>query len=199
MVGDLLHRFMVSLVLSLPLFIYFAPRRALRFSPVTASRTLAGAFRFFAGNAGRVVAGYPFISAAWRALRRGEVNMMTLIALGILVSYTYSVAATFIFEGKAFYEAAAMLTTFSLAGHWMEMRSRFATGKAVEALLKLAPATARVKHKGTEKELPLEEIIVGDETVVRPGERVAVDGEVVSGLSYVDESMITGEPVPASR
>jgi len=134
MVGDLLHRFMVSLVLSLPLFIYFAPRRALRFSPVTASRTLAGAFRFFAGNAGRVVAGYPFISAAWRALRRGEVNMMTLIALGILVSYTYSVAATFIFEGIAFYEAAAMLTTFSLAGHWMEMRSRFATGKAVEAL-----------------------------------------------------------------
>jgi len=65
--------------------------------------------------------------------------------------------------------------------------------------LKLAPATARVKHKGTEKELPLEEIIVGDETVVRPGERVAVDGEVVSGLSYVDESMITGEPVPVAK
>ena len=65
--------------------------------------------------------------------------------------------------------------------------------------MKLAPATARVKHKGTEKELPLEEIIVGDETVVRPGERIAVDGEVVSGLSYVDESMITGEPIPVEK
>jgi Cu2+-exporting ATPase len=92
-----------------------------------------------------------------------------------------------------------MLTSFSLGGHWLEMRSRFATGKAVEALLKLAPSTARVKRQGEEKEIPLEEIVVGDEIVVRPGDRVAVDGEVVSGSSYVDESMITGEPVPAAK
>src|SRR5262249_52658927 len=102
--------------------------------------------------------------------------MMTLIALGILVSYIYSVAATFLFQGEVFYEAAAMLTSFSLAGHWLEMRSRFATGKAVEALLKLAPATARARRGGVETEIPLEEAVVGDEIVVRPGNRVPVDG-----------------------
>src|SRR5262249_58836138 len=85
------------------------------------------------------------------------------------------------------------------AGHWMEMRSRFATGRAVEALLKLAPATARVKRGGVEAEVRLDQVVVSDEIVVRPGERVPVDGMVVSGSSYVDESMITGEPIPAAN
>src|SRR5262249_159244 len=125
--------------------------------------------------------------------------MMTLIALGILISYIYSVAATFLFEGEVFYEAAAMLTSFSLAGHWLEMRSRFATGKAVEALLRLAPATARVKRSGMEGEIAVSEVAVSDEVVVRPGDRVPVDGEVISGSSYVDESMITGEPIPVAK
>ena len=92
-----------------------------------------------------------------------------------------------------------MLTTFSLAGHWLEMRSRFATGKAVEALLRLAPATARVLRQGQEIEVPLEDVVVGDEIVIRPGDRIPVDGEVVSGSSYVDESIITGEPVPVAK
>src|SRR5262249_61492731 len=95
--------------------------------------------------------------------------------------------------------AAAVLTSFSLAGRWLEMRSRFATGKAVEALLKLAPATARARRGGVETEIPLEEAVVGDEIVVRPGNRVPVDGEVISGSSYVDESMITGEPIPVAK
>src|SRR5262249_29306703 len=107
--------------------------------------------------------------------------------------------ATFLFQGDVFYEAAAMLTSFSLAGHWLEMRSRFATGKADEALLKLAPATARVKREGVEREILLEEVELGDEVVVRPGDRVPVDGEVTSGSSYVDESMITGEPIPVAK
>src|SRR6266545_4790388 len=88
---------------------------------------------------------------------------------------------------------------FISAGHWLEMRSRFATGKAVEALLRLAPATARVKRGGAEVEILLSEVVVGDEVVVRPGDRVPVDGEVTSGSSYVDESMITGEPIPAAK
>ena len=140
-----------------------------------------------------------FVSLVHRALRRGEANMMTLIALGIMVSYIYSVASTFIFKGEVFYDAAAMLTSFNLAGHWLEMRSRFSTGKAVEALLKLAPATVRVKHDGAESEIPLEQVVVGDEIVVRPGDRVPVDGEVISGSSYVDESMISGEPIPVAK
>jgi Cu2+-exporting ATPase len=199
MVADLFRRFVISTLLALPLII---------FSPIGGTLGLPGRppFGLSMGLFGFLLAtpivwwgGWPFISAAWRALRLGEVNMMTLIALGILVSYVYSVAATVLFEGEVFYEAAAMLTSFSLAGHWLEMRSRFATGKAVEALLKLAPATARVKRGGVETEIPLEEVVVGDEIVVRPGDRVPVDGEVISGSSYVDESMITGEPIPVAK
>lgn len=198
MVGDLLRRFIVSLILSLPLFIFshVGSLVGLHLSPPFGLSM--GLFGFLLATPVVWWGGWPFISTAWRALRRGELNMMTLIALGILVSYTYSVAATFLFEGEVFYEAAAMLTTFSLAGHWLEMRSRFATGRAVEALLKLAPSTAHVKRQGEEKEIPLEEVVVGDEIVVSPGDCMAVDGEVVSGSSYVDESMITGEPVPVT-
>lgn len=92
-----------------------------------------------------------------------------------------------------------MLTTFSLLGHWLEMRSRFATGRAVEALLRLAPATARVIRDGAEVELPVEQVVTGDLVAIRPGDRVPVDGEVVSGTSFVDESMLTGEPVPVEK
>jgi Cu2+-exporting ATPase len=199
MVADLLRRFVVSLVLTLPL-LAFSPMGAMVGLPAMPPFGLSmGLFGFLLATPVVWWGGWPFISAAWRALRRGEANMMTLIALGILISYTYSVAATFFFHGEVFYEAAAMLTTFSLAGHWLEMRSRFATGKAVEALLRLAPTTARVRRQGQEIEVPVEEVVVGDEIVIRPGDRIPVDGEVVSGSSYVDESMITGEPVPVAK
>jgi Cu2+-exporting ATPase len=125
--------------------------------------------------------------------------MMTLIAVGILVAYLYSVGATLLGEQEVFFEAAAMLTTLSLIGHWLEMRSRYATGQAVEALLKLAPETALVRRDGTEAELPLEQVSVGDEIVVRPGAKIPVDGAVSTGSSYVDESMITGEPLAVNR
>ena len=199
MVADLLRRFLVSLVLTLPLalFSHIGALVGLHLEPPFGLS--AGLFGFLLATPVVWWGGWPFISAAWRALRQGEVNMMTLIALGILVSYIYSVAATFLFEGESFYEAAAMLTTFSLAGHWLEMRSRFATGRAVEALLKLAPTTAIVSRGGAEREVSLDEVVVGDEIVVKPGARVPVDGEVVSGSSYVDESMITGEPVPVAK
>jgi Cu2+-exporting ATPase len=199
MVADMFRRFIVSILLSLPLVI---------FSPLGATVGLPAVppFGLSTGLVGFLLVtpvvwwgGWPFISAAWRALRLGQANMMTLIALGILVSYLYSVGATFLFAGEVFYEAAAMLTSFSLAGHWLEMRSRFATGRAVEALLKLAPATARVKRGGVEAEIPLDQVAVGDEIVVRPGDRVPVDGMVVAGSSYVDESMITGEAIPVAK
>src|SRR5207244_13308012 len=100
--------------------------------------------------------GWPFVSSASRSLRRGELTMMTLIATGILVSYLYSVAVTFGLPGEMFYDAAAMLTAFSLLGHWLEMRSRVATGRAVEALLELAPPTARRGGHGQGEEVPLD-------------------------------------------
>ena len=205
---DMLRRFIVSLVVTIPI-VLFSPighNLGFRFDP-----PFGLSMEWFGLILATLVVGWggwPFISSAWRALRRGELNMMTLIALGILVSYLYSVAATLLWGGDVFFEAAAMLTTFSLAGHWMEMRSRFATGRAVEALLKLAPATARVLRPSPsatahgelhEVELPLEQVIVGDEVVVKPGDRVPVDGIVLSGSSYVDESMISGEPVPVAK
>lgn len=199
MVRDLLRRFIVSIILAIPIVLFSPMGKMLGLSGMPPFSIPMDLFGFLLATPVVWWGGWPFISAAWRALRRGEVNMMTLIALGILVSYVYSVAATFIFKSEVFYEAAAMLTSFSLAGHWLEMRSRFATGKAVEALLKLAPATARVKRGGAESEIPLEQVAVGDEIVVRPGDRVPVDGEVISGSSYVDESMISGEPIPVAK
>src|SRR5262245_3207450 len=196
MVADLFRRFVISALLTLPLIAFSPMGELLGLSGMPPFGLSMGLFGFLLATPVVLWGGWPFLSAAWRAALNRELNMMTLIALGISVSYLYSVAATFLFSGEVFYEAAAMLTTFSLAGHWLEMRSRFATGRAVEALLKLAPATARVKHGAEEIEIPLEQVAVGDEIVVRPGDRVPVDGQVVSGSSYVDESMITGEPVP---
>lgn len=143
--------------------------------------------------------GRPFLSVAWKALLKREVNMATLIATGILTAYLYSVASTFFFGGDVFFEAAAMLTTFSLLGHWLEFRARNATGEAIASLLKLAPETARVLRDGNETEVPVEEVQVSDVLAVRPGEKVPVDGMVTEGKSYVDESMITGEPIPAEK
>ncbi|WP_049626882.1 heavy metal translocating P-type ATPase [Meiothermus ruber] len=199
MVADMLRRFVVSLLLTLPIVIFSPIGGSLGFPEMPPFGISMGLWGFLLSTPVVWWGGWPFIRAAWRALRRGEANMMTLIATGILVSWTFSVAATFLFEGEVFYEAAAMLTTFSLAGHWMEMRSRFATGRAVEALLKLAPATARVLRGGQEVEIPLEQVVVGDVIVVKPGDRVPVDGVVLSGQSYVDESMISGEPIPVAK
>jgi Cu2+-exporting ATPase len=199
MARDFLRRLIVSIILSIPIVLFSPVGRFVGLSGVPPVGISPGVFGFLFATPVVWWGGLPFISAAWRALRRGEANMMTLIALGILVSYIYSVASTFIFKGEVFYDAAAMLTSFNLAGHWLEMRSRLSTGKAVEALLKLAPATVRVKRDGAESEIPLEQVVVGDEIVVRPGDRVPVDGEVISGSSYVDESMISGEPIPVTK
>ncbi|GGB77089.1 heavy metal translocating P-type ATPase [Deinococcus soli (ex Cha et al. 2016)] len=200
MVGDMLRRFLISLGLTLPVVLYSPIGEAFGF---TATPPFGLSMAWFGVLLSTPVVwwgGWPFISAAWRALRRGEANMMTLIATGTLVSWTFSVYATFALGGAdVFFEAAAMLTTLSLLGHWLEMRSRFATGRAVEALLNLAPSTARVVRDGQEVEVPLEQVGVGDLLAVQPGDRVPVDGEVDSGSSYVDESTITGEPIPVAK
>src|SRR5881396_2562992 len=200
MVRDMLRRFIGSAILTVPIIIY---------SPLGTSlfgRELVPPFGLSSGLLGFVLTslvvwwgGWPFVSSAARSLRQGELTMMTLIATGILVSYLYSAAVTFGLRGEPFYDAAAMLTAFSLLGHWLEMRSRFATGRAVEALLELAPPTARRVRDGQEEEVPLEAIALGDVLAVRPGDTIPVDGFVIEGTSYVDESMLTGEPVPVAK
>src|SRR2546425_796582 len=200
MVQDMLRRFIGSAILTVPIVLY-SP-----LGPSLFGRELAPPFGLSHGLLGFVLTsivvwwgGWPFVSSAWRSLRRGELTMMTLIATGILVSYLYSAAVTVGLPGELFYDAAAMLTAFSLLGHWMEMRSRFATGRAVEALLKLAPPTARRVRDGHEQEVSLEAVAVGDILAVRPGDTIPVDGVVTEGSSYVDESMLTGEPVPVAK
>jgi len=200
MVQDMLRRFIGSAILTVPIVLY---------SPLGTSlfgRELAPPFGLSPGLLGFLLTSivvwwgaWPFVSAAARSLRQCELTMMTLIATGILVSYVYSAAGTFGLPGEPFYDAAAMLTAFSLLGHWLEMRSRFATGRAVEALLKLAPRTARRVRNGHEEEVPLEAVAVGDILAVRPGDTIPVDGVVIEGSSYVDESMLTGEPVPVAK
>src|SRR3989441_1137563 len=200
MVQDMLRRFIGSAILTVPIILY---------SPLGTSlfgREPAPPFGLSPGPLGFVLTsivvwwgGWPFVSSAARSLRQRELTMMTLIATGILVSYLSSAAVTLGLPGEPFYDAAAMLTAFSLLGHWMEMRSRFATGRAVEALLNLAPPTARRVRDGQEEEVALELVVAGDILAVRPGDTIPVDGVVIEGSSYVDESMLTGEPVPVAK
>src|SRR5216117_3667133 len=200
MAHDMLRRFVGAAILTVPIVLYSSLGTSL------VGRELAPPFGLSHGLLGFVLTsvvvwwgGWPFVSSAWRSLLRGALTMMTLIATGILVSYSYSVAVTFGLRGELFYDAAAMLTAFSLLGHWLEMRSRFATGRTVEALLELAPPTARRVRDGREEEVPLDAIAMGDVLAVRPGDTVPVDGFVIEGTSYVDESMLTGEPVPVAK
>ena len=156
-------------------------------------------------------AGWPFFERGWQSLVTRNLNMFTLIALGTGVAWLYSVIATIFpslfppaFRGMdgivaVYYEAAAVITVLVLLGQVLELRARESTSGAIRALLDLAPKTARRVNGGTEEEVPLESIVAGDLVRVRPGEKVAVDGEVIEGRSSVDESMVTGESMPVTK
>jgi Cu+-exporting ATPase len=156
--------------------------------------------------------GWPFFERFWASLKSRNLNMFTLIGLGVGVAYGYSVVAALVPEifpaslktmgglVPVYFEAAAVITTLVLLGQVLELRARSATGKAIRVLLGLAPKTARKVHDdGSEEDIPLEHVHVGDLLRVRPGEKVPVDGIVVEGHSSVDESMISGEPVPVEK
>ena len=156
--------------------------------------------------------GWIFYVRAWKSIITWNLNMFTLIGMGTAVAYVYSVVAVLfpeIFpdsfrtvEGTVgvYFEAAAVIVTLVLLGQMLEQRARSRTGAAIKALLGLAPKTARrVEEDGTEHDVPLEQIEVGDRLRVRPGEKVPVDGKVMEGKSNVDESMITGEPIPVEK
>ncbi len=156
--------------------------------------------------------GWPFFERGGLSLRTRNLNMFTLIALGVGAAYLYSLIATLapgLFPDAArtmggavpvYFEAAAVITTLVILGQVLELRARSATGRAIRALLGLAPKTARrVDGEGSETDVPLEQVAVGDVLRVRPGEKVPVDGVVTEGHSSVDESMISGEPVPVEK
>jgi Cu2+-exporting ATPase len=133
------------------------------------------------------------------ALRHRKLDMSMLITTGVLAAYLSSVYLTIIGNPTAYYEAAAMLVTFVLFGHWMEMKSRRGTSDALRALFDLTPPMARVLRDGAEREVPTAEVKVGDALVVRPGEKIPVDGRIVEGTTDVDESLVTGESLPAHK
>ncbi|MEN3971683.1 heavy metal translocating P-type ATPase [Sphingomicrobium sp. XHP0235] len=156
--------------------------------------------------------GWPFFERFWQSLRTRNLNMFTLIGLGVGVAFGYSLVATVapqIFPPAlrtmggmvpVYFEAAAVITTLVLLGQVLELRARSATGKAIRALLGLAPKTARkVNADGTDEDVALDLVQVGDLLRIRPGEKVPVDGVVVEGRSSIDESMISGEPVPVAK
>jgi Cu+-exporting ATPase len=156
--------------------------------------------------------GRPFFERGWASLKSRHLNMFTLIALGTGVAYLFSLVGTFLPQVfpenlrvhggmvPLYYEAAAVITTLVLLGQVLELRARRQTGSAIRALLELAPKHARRIHAdGTEEDIPVDHIHVGDFLRVRPGEKIPVDGEVTEGRSAVDESMVTGEPIPAEK
>jgi Cu+-exporting ATPase len=157
-------------------------------------------------------AGWPFFQRGWASIVNRSPNMFTLIAIGVGAAYGYSVFATLVpgalpdaFRGHGgqpavYFEAAAIITALVLLGQVLELRARSRTSSAIKALLGLAPPTARrVQPDGTEEDVPVEHVHPGDRLRVRPGEKVPVDGVVAEGLSAVDESMLTGEPIPVEK
>jgi Cu+-exporting ATPase len=149
--------------------------------------------------------GWPFFERAWSSIVNRHLNMFTLIGLGVSVAYVFSVVATpwphvFPSHTGVYFEAAASIVTLVLLGQIMELRARSRTGAAIRALLGLSPKTARrIEGDGSEHDVPLEDVRPGDTLRVRPGEKIPVDGVVVSGRSSVDESMISGEPLPVEK
>jgi Cu+-exporting ATPase len=210
---EMSRRFLVSLVLTLPLLMIgmseFLPSLDLeRIMPMRTWSWLELAL------ATPVVlwGAFPFFIRAWQSVVNRSLNMFTLIGLGVSVAYVFSVVATIfpsLFPGSfrnasgevpVYFEAAAVITTLVLLGQVLELRARSRTGAAIKVLLGLAPKTARrIGPDGRDEDISLDQIKRGDKLRVRPGEKVPVDGRVVEGSSAVDESMVTGEPIPVVK
>jgi P-type Cu+ transporter len=173
----------------------------------TGSAPLAWWLMLVAATAVMLWAGREFYTRAWNALRHGSTDMNTLISAGTGAAFVFSVAATvspstlarYGVEPQVYYEAVVFILAFVLAGRAMEARAKGQTTSALRRLVELQPPRARVMRDGIEHDVPIEQVRHGDTVVVRPGERVAVDGEIIDGASAVDESMLTGESMPVSK
>ena len=208
---DMRRRFWVSSALAIPVFFLgmsdLIPGLQTLLSPAVMAWT-----QLVLATPVVVWGGWPFFVRAWQSVRNRSLNMFTLIGLGVGVAYLYSVVATVLpdifphsFRGHGggvpvYFEAAAVITALVLLGQVLELKARQQTGTAIKALLGLAPKTARRVHEqGTEEDIPLDQVRPGDKLRVRPGEKVPVDGVLVEGGSAVDESMVTGEPIPIEK
>ena len=195
---DMKHRFFVALLLTLPTLLYSSLGRNLL--NIDLEGPLPDDWMMLIFSTPVVFwSGSIFIKGAWSALRSKSLDMSVLIATGVLAAYSASLVLMAVEGDDVFFEAAAMLVTFVLFGHWMEMKSRKGTTDALRALFDLVPPTATVLRDGVETTVETADIVVGDLIVLRPGEKVPVDGEVTRGETSIDEALVTGESLPVEK
>lgn len=210
---DMSWRFWISTALSIPVFVMamahdLKPELINGFLTIHRLQWLEFAF----ATPVVIWGGWPFFQRGWASVINRSLNMFTLIGLGVGVAWIYSVLATFLPQifpllmrdengaVAVYFEAAAVITTLVLLGQVLELRARSRTGEAIKSLLGLAPKTARLHNAdGSETDIPLEQVNPGDILRVRPGEKIPVDGVVIEGSSSIDESMVTGEPIPVEK
>ena len=208
---DMQRRFWIALALTLPVFVLEMGGHLFGWDHAIGG-TVSNWVQLLLATPVVLWAGAPFFARGYRSLLTRNLNMFTLIALGTGAAYAYSVVAT-VWPGlfpaslqghdgsvPVYFEAAAVITVLVLLGQVLELKARESTGGAIRALLDLAPKTARrLAADGTESEIPLDEVAIGERLRVRPGEKIPVDGKVVEGRSAVDESMVTGESMPVTK
>ncbi len=211
--ADFTRRFWIGAVLTVPLLVLaMGPFLGLGGARAALGERDALWIELVLGTPVVLWCGLPFLARGWTSFRTLKLNMFSLIAMGVIAAWLYSVVAVLVpgifpdgfrdAEGHVgvYFEAAAVIVTLVLLGQLMELRARQGTGKAIRALLDMAAKAALViRDNGREEEVPLDEVRLGDRLRVRPGDKVPVDGLVVNGRSFVDESMITGEPVPVEK
>ncbi|MEN9580110.1 MAG: SilP [Pseudomonadota bacterium] len=210
---DMKRRFWFSAVVTVPL-VFLSMGDMLPGQPIShlLSTRVRGMLELLLATPVCTWAAWPFYVRAVQSVKNMSLNMFTLIGLGVSVAYLYSVVAALLpgifpasFRGEGgevavYFEAGGVIVTLILLGQVLELRARNATGTAIKKLLGLAPKTARrLKEDGSEEDIPLDVVVVGDRLRVRPGEKIPVDGIVLEGASAIDESMVTGEPIPAEK
>ncbi|WP_224134513.1 heavy metal translocating P-type ATPase [Candidatus Kaistella beijingensis] len=194
---DFLKRFWITLVLSVPVLLLSHMIQqwlgfTIAFQGDKYVLLVLGSIIYFYG-------GMPFFKGFLGEVKAGAIGMMTLVALAITVAYVYSVAVVFGLPGMDFFWELATLIVIMLLGHWLEMRSQMAASKALQSLVALLPNDVTVEHNGSPVKIKLEQLKNGDTVIIRPGEKVAADGMIVEGSSYLNESMLTGESVPVRK
>lgn len=199
MARDMRNRFFVALVFAIPVFLYSQMGTMFGAALQPPFGLERNVFLFILASFAIIYPGWPFYVAAFRALRNGVLNMAVLVLMSVGTGYVFSIVATFWFNGEQFYEAASVLLVFILLGHWLEMRARAGASAAIRALMDLAPPKANVLRDGKELEVATAEIVSGDIVVIRPGNKIPVDGTVLEGESQVDQSMLTGESMPVAK
>ena len=195
---DIRRKFFFALILSIPIIVY-SPVGAFVLGSRPPAPIPIPLLLFILTTPLFFYSGWIFLYSSYKALQQRTLNMAVLIAVGITASYGFSVVLTILGSRDSYYEATALLVTFVLFGHWLEMKSRRGTTDALQALFNLVPPQARVLRDQREELVPTSEVNIGDTIILKPGDRVPVDGKIIEGETSIDESLVTGESIPVSK